>query len=123
MWPAWILDGGMPLLFTYVLAVALAMFDTLRIALSTKDRELGFWAAVVFASNLSLVATTFSYVTFVSSIGMQFWFLAAAMHAADARCRAVKPKGKPRPGRSPVSRPATPPPPPIVSPSPDPSPA
>lgn len=87
MWPAWIIDGGFPLLVPYLIAIALAMFDSCRIALSTKSRELGFWAAVIVASNLSILATCFSYVTFVASIGMQFWFLAAALHAADLRFR------------------------------------
>ena len=52
-----------------------------------KDRELKFWAAVIFASNLSVIATCFSYVTFVAAIGMQFWLLAAVVHAVDHRIR------------------------------------
>lgn len=100
MWPAWIVDGGIPLLFTYVLAITLAMLDSLRIALTTKDRELGFWAAVTLASNLSVLATCFSYVSFVSSIGMQFWFLSAALHAADLRSKAAaRAAARPRPRR------------------------
>jgi hypothetical protein len=84
---AWVYDGGFPLLILYVGAITVTMFDTLRIALRTKDRELKFWAAVVFASNLSVVATCFSYVTFISTIGMQFWLLSAVVHAADCRLR------------------------------------
>ena len=114
MWPAWILDGGIPLLSTYVIALGFAMFDSLRIALGTKDRELGFWAAVIFASNLSVLATCFSYVTFVSSIGMQFWFLSAALHAADIRSRSSSnTQARPRPGvaAKPQSVPRSTPPP------------
>ena len=66
------------------------MYDSLRIALTCKDRELAYWAAVVVASNLSIIATCFSYVTFLSPIGLQFWLLAAALHAADLRTRGVK---------------------------------
>ena len=87
MIPAWVFDGGFPLLILYVGAIVVTMFDTLRIALRAKDRELKFWAAVVFASNLSVVATCFSYVTFVATIGMQFWLLAAVVHAAESRLR------------------------------------
>jgi hypothetical protein len=84
---AWVYDGGFPLLILYVGAIVVTMFDTLRIALRTKDPELKFWAAVVFASNLSVIATCFSYVTFVATIGMQFWLLSAVVHAADCRFR------------------------------------
>jgi hypothetical protein len=87
MIPAWVYDGGIPLLFLYVGAITVTMLDTLRIALRTKDRDLSFWAAVVFASNLSVVATCFSYVTFVAAIGIQFWLLAAVVHATDRRVR------------------------------------
>ncbi len=87
MWPAWIMDGGIPLLTFYVLAIAVALADSLRVALRSRDREVAFWAAVVLASNLSAVATCFSYVTFVTPIGIQFWFLAAVVHAADRRAR------------------------------------
>ena len=89
MWPAWVIDGGIPLLLTYLAALGFAMTDTLRIALRTRDRELGFWAAVIFASNLSVLATCFSFVTFLTSIGIQFWLLAAALHAADLRVRSA----------------------------------
>ena len=91
MWPAWVIDGGFPLLFTYLAAIGFAMFDTIRIALRSKDKELRYWAAVIFASNLSVLATCFSYVTFVTAIGLQFWLLAASLHAADLRVGSMKP--------------------------------
>jgi hypothetical protein len=60
-----------------------------------------FWGAVIVAQNLGLVATCFSYITFLSSIGMQFWLLAAVLHAADAQSRAGtnRPSGHRRPWR------------------------
>jgi hypothetical protein len=84
---AWIYDGGLPLLVGYGGAVLVALYDTGRIALSCRDRELAFWAAVVLALNLSVAATCFSYVTFLSALGPQFWLLAAAVHAADRQTR------------------------------------
>jgi hypothetical protein len=84
---AWVVDGGIPLLVLYSVAVVLAMLDTLRIALRSRDRDVRFWAAVVFASNLGVIATCFSFITFVTTIGMQFWFLAALVHAADYQTR------------------------------------
>ena len=59
------------------------MANTLRVALRSRDAEIRFWAAVVLASNLSVVATCFSYITFVTPIGLQFWLLSAVVHAAD----------------------------------------
>jgi hypothetical protein len=84
---AWVVDGGIPLLLFYGTAITLAMINTFRIALRSRDGEIRFWAAVVFASNLSVIATCFSYVTFVATIGMQFWLLSAVVHAADCRLR------------------------------------
>jgi hypothetical protein len=83
----WIADGGIPLLALNFIALIAAMINTLRIALRSRDRDIRFWAAVVFASNLSVIATCFSWVTFITVIGMQFWFLAALIHAADHQAR------------------------------------
>jgi hypothetical protein len=106
---AWIIDGGIPLLVLYSIAVAIAMANTLRIALRSRDREVGFWAAVIFASELSIVATCFSYVTFVTAIGLQFWFLAAVIHAADYRVRLAARKPSPSPSRPSPAYPPGPP--------------
>jgi hypothetical protein len=99
MIPALIVDGGIPLLLFYGMATVLAVASSLRIALASRDGELRYWAAVVFASNLGLLATCFSYVTFLSSMGIPFWFLAAVVHAADVRGRAEEAaaRRKPRP--------------------------
>jgi hypothetical protein len=88
MVPAWVYDGGFPLLIGYVGALAAAMYDSLRIALTCKDRAIAYWAAVIVASNLSVLATCLSYVTFISPMGVQFWLLAATLHAAGARAQA-----------------------------------
>jgi hypothetical protein len=105
MWPAWIYDGGFPLLIAYVGALVAAMADSLRIALRGRDDEVAYWGAVIVAFNLSIVATCFSFVTFLAPIGLQFWLLSAALHAADAQTRpAPAPRErnnrkKSRPGR------------------------
>ena len=88
MIPAWIMDGGIPLLVGYFGALVVALFDSFRVASTTRDPGLKFWAAVVVSLNLSILANCFSFVTFLSPIGPQFWLLAAALHAADARSRA-----------------------------------
>jgi hypothetical protein len=91
-WPGWAVDGGIPLLVGYVMAIVLAMLDTLRIALKSRDKELAHWAGVIFTLNLSIVAATFSACPFVAPAGTGFWLLAAALHAADQRARAVAPQ-------------------------------
>jgi len=89
MVPAWVYDGGLPLLVGYGGAVLAAVYDSARVALTTKDRDLSFWGAVVLAQNVGVVASCFSYVVFLSPLGVQFWLLAAVLNAADARTRAV----------------------------------
>ena len=86
---AWAVDGGIPLLAGYTIAIALAMFDTIRVALTTKDPELADWAAVVVAANTSIVAMTFSMPVFLAPIGLQFWLLAAVIHVGDNRVKAA----------------------------------
>jgi len=99
---AFVYDGGVPLLVGYGGALAAALLDSLRIALTSRDRELRFWAAVVFSQNLSLVANCFSYATFLSVLGPPFWLFAAALHAADARSRLDNPSPRPRPRARPA---------------------
>lgn len=86
-WPAWIIDGGFPLLLLYVGALALAMYDSVRIALVARDPELKFWAAVVVAANLSVIASTFGNCPFVAASGVQFWLLGSVLHVAYVRER------------------------------------
>ena len=85
MIPGWVIDGGAPLLIAYSGAIALALWDTARVALTSRDESLAFGACVVFALNLAIAAACFSYLPFVSSLGLQFWALAATVHAADRR--------------------------------------
>lgn len=87
MWQAWLQDGGIPLLIGYGGAMTVAMLDSTRIALTCPDREIAYWGAVVVALNLSVVAGCFCFVPFLSPLGVQFWILAAALHAADSRAR------------------------------------
>jgi len=89
MIPAWVFDGGIPLLIAYSMAIVVTMLDSFRIARTSKDPAIAYWASVIIAYNLSIVATCFSYVTFLSPLGFPFWLLSAALHAADAQTRAA----------------------------------
>jgi hypothetical protein len=86
-WPGWVIDGGIPLLVAYVVALALAMISSLRIVLYCKDRELANWGAVICTLNMSVLATAFSQCPFVANSGAGFWLLAATLHSANEQNR------------------------------------
>ncbi len=87
MIPAWVIDGGFPLLILYMGAVIVTILDSLRIALKSKDPDVSAWAPLVVALNISTLALSFSFVTFVTPIGQQFWLLNTVLHVADAQAR------------------------------------
>jgi hypothetical protein len=101
-WAGWVFDGGIPLLLIYSAAIVLAIWDSTRIALTSRAPQVGYWAAVVTALNLSTVLMTFSYVPFIGPPGIQFWALAGALHAADRYTRLAKRPGRAAPGRPPA---------------------
>jgi hypothetical protein len=84
-WTAWVIDGGFPLLIGYVGAIAAAVLNSIRIARTSPDRDLRFWGAVICALSVNVLVGTFGYCPFISPIGLQFWALVAALHAADQR--------------------------------------
>ena len=85
-WAAWVVDGGWPLLLSYLLALVIALWTAWRIARapppSAEARDLPFWGAIVLAYGIGAAALTFSYPIFVSQSGMEFWLLNATLFAA-----------------------------------------
>lgn len=94
-WAGWIVDGGGPLLLTYLLALVVTLGATWRIArmrLPGADAaDLPFWAAIVMAYSLGSLALTFSYPIFLSQSGMEFWLLNATLFAAARHARQSAP--------------------------------
>jgi hypothetical protein len=93
LWPeiqigGWVCDGGAPLLFAYGTAIVLALLDSVRIALRSKDERLASWATVVVGLDLAIAVCAFGDPTFVTPLGVLFWVLGASLHAADCRSRA-----------------------------------
>jgi hypothetical protein len=78
----WLLDGGFPLLLLYVAALIAAVWYEWRLAMSLEVREDRYWAATVAAVNIGTLALVFSFVPFVTQVGLQFWFLEGALHGA-----------------------------------------
>jgi hypothetical protein len=81
-WTGWLLDGGVPLVLAYSLAVAVALLLTARIALSRLPGSLPRWGALVFAYDMGAVAITFNYPLFIGQGGMEFWLLNAVLFVA-----------------------------------------
>jgi hypothetical protein len=80
----WLLDGGVVLLGLYALALAAAAWYEWRLAMTLETREDRYWAATVTAVNIGTLALVFSFVPFVTQVGLQYWFLEGALHGAMA---------------------------------------
>ena len=91
MWAGWIVDGGAPLLITYLLTIGVALWAAWRIARarppSPEAHDLPFWAAIVLAYSIGSTALTFSYPIFLSQSGMEFWLLNGTLFAAARHAR------------------------------------
>jgi hypothetical protein len=81
-WTGWLLDGGIPLILTYLIALGIALQKALKITLTRGIGELSIWGAIVLAYSLGSVAGTFNYPVFIGQAGMEFWLLNAALFAA-----------------------------------------
>jgi hypothetical protein len=84
-WTAWLLDGGVPLIVAYAIALVSAVLIAWRLARSRtlgEKSELWILAALILAYNVGACALTFSYPLFVGTMGLQFWVLNATLYAA-----------------------------------------
>ena len=59
----------------------------LRLARLTQYPRVAACAAVVLAANLGTTAMVFSFTPFVTQIGIQYWFLAGALHGVACNYR------------------------------------
>jgi hypothetical protein len=80
----WAIDGGVALLILSVGALAVSLASEAQIARSDRDARIRACAAVVLAANLGTAALIFTFTPFVTQIGLQFWFLAGALHGIVA---------------------------------------
>jgi hypothetical protein len=81
-WTGWLLDGGIPLIIAYVLALATLFRGAWNIALTHRGGMLWIWGGVVLAYNLGAFAATFNYPFFLSQSGLELWLLNAALFSA-----------------------------------------
>jgi hypothetical protein len=93
-WTGWLLDGGVPLMLAYALALLVTTWFAFRIALNTGcSSEIRTWGALLFAYDLGSLAATFSVPLFAGAAGLEFWLLNAAFFQATrgASIKAVRP--------------------------------
>lgn len=83
-WLAWVIDGGIPLLLAYPIALIMVMWHAVSLALKRTTQGLELWATIVAGYNLGGLALTFSYPIFMSTIGLEFWLVNAALIQAHA---------------------------------------
>ena len=82
-WTGWLIDGGIPLVLAYSLALVAALRFAWKTAVA-KDEALWIWGAIMMAYNVTALAATFNYPFFMSQSGMELWLLNAALFAAAA---------------------------------------
>jgi hypothetical protein len=83
----WVIDGGVLMLFLYGGAIAVAAVSQFRLARTPQYPRVAACAAVVLAANLGTTAMVFSFTPFVTQIGIQYWFLAGALHGVARNYR------------------------------------
>jgi hypothetical protein len=83
----WMIDGGVPMIFLYGGALVAGALAQLRLARMTQYPRIAACAAVVLAANLGTTAMVFSFTPFVTQIGIQYWFLAGALHGVACNYR------------------------------------
>lgn len=76
----WILDGGVILMALYCGALAVSARREVALAMDMHRPLVAACAAAVFAANLGPISLIFSFTPFVTQIGVQYWFLAGALH-------------------------------------------
>jgi hypothetical protein len=83
---AWILDGGFILPMLYCCALLITVVYEFRMAGFARGQSSGPWTAAAVAVNAGSIALVFGFTPFTTQTGLQYWFLAGALHAvAQAR--------------------------------------
>ncbi len=81
-WTGWLLDGGLPLIIAYCVAIGSVCYFAFQTVFKTQMKTLPFLSAVILAYNMGTILITFNYPIFISQIGMEFWLLNTALAVA-----------------------------------------
>jgi len=81
----WMIDGGVLMIALYLGALTVTTLSQYRVAGMRQYPKVAQCGAVVLAANLGTAALIFSFVPFVTQVGVQYWFLAGALHGVSQR--------------------------------------
>jgi hypothetical protein len=81
----WMIDGGVLMIALYVAALLTTAQSHFRLARLPNHPRLGTCAAVVLAAGIGPAVMIVSFTPFVAQIGIQYWFLAGALHGVACR--------------------------------------
>jgi hypothetical protein len=81
----WLLDGGLLMWFLYGGAIMVSLFYLYRTTTSVVDPQLCHLASVVLCLNLFVFGLSFAGPAFNNQLGLQFWFLTAALYGVATR--------------------------------------
>ncbi len=81
----WMIDGGIVMVALYLGALAATTASQWRIAAATQHPRLAVCGAVVLAASIGPAIMIVSFTPFVAQIGIQYWFLAGALHGVACR--------------------------------------
>jgi hypothetical protein len=81
----WMVDGGVLMILLYIGALAATARSQFHLARSSQFPRVATCAAVVLAACLGPTALIISFTPFVAQIGIQYWFLAGALHGVACR--------------------------------------
>ena len=87
----WLIDGGIVMVVLYTGALVVNALSEFRVAGTRTSPKIAACGAVVFAANLGVAIMIITFTPFVTQIGIQYWFLAGALHGVAARQRASDP--------------------------------
>jgi hypothetical protein len=76
----WMIDGGVLMIALYCGALVVTGMTQWRVAMMKQSPRLNACAAAVLSANLGTAVLIFSFTPFVTQIGIQYWFLAGALH-------------------------------------------
>jgi hypothetical protein len=91
----WLLDGGLPLIIFYTVALVMITWKAYQIAMRPGSDPLSLWAALILAYDVGAAAVTMNYPLFISQGGMEFWLLNGCLFATSVT---VLRRGLPKPG-------------------------
>jgi hypothetical protein len=81
----WMIDGGVLMIALYLGALIVTAFAQYRVAIALHFSRLAQCGAVILAAGCGTAAMIFSFTPFVTQVGIQYWFLAGALHGVALR--------------------------------------